>query len=118
MSELKAIDMIVNDDYKTKVYFKSEADKVIEELKEKLLNAETDRDWKNECLAQSYKCERELNQELRHQKYKRCLAMAAYWLAVSYQCVDDKHRQRAEKRRSKWLEIAERCKWITRCARF
>lgn len=29
MSELKAIDMIVNDDYKTKVYFKSEADKVI-----------------------------------------------------------------------------------------
>ncbi len=29
MSKLKAIDMIVNDDYKTKVYLKSEADKVI-----------------------------------------------------------------------------------------
>lgn len=34
MSEPKAIDMIVNDDYKTKVYLKSEADKVIAELEE------------------------------------------------------------------------------------
>lgn len=34
MSELKAIDMIVNDDYKTKVYLKYEADKVIAELEE------------------------------------------------------------------------------------
>lgn len=34
MSELKAIDMIVNDDYKTKVYFKSEVDKLIADLEE------------------------------------------------------------------------------------
>lgn len=33
MRELKAIDMIVNDDYKTKVYLKSEADAYIRKLK-------------------------------------------------------------------------------------
>ena len=42
-----------------------------------------------------------------HNKYKRCLGEAKYWLAVSYQCVDDKHRQRAVKHRYKWLKLAE-----------
>lgn len=41
-----------------------------------------------------------------YQKYKRCLTMAAYWVAVSYQCVDDNHKQRAEKRHKKWLKLA------------
>ena len=50
----------------------------------------------------------ETERKLRHQKYKRCLAMASYWVAVSYQCVDDKHRQRAEKHHRKWLDIAKR----------
>ena len=50
----------------------------------------------------------EKDEEIRRQKYKRCLAMASYWLAVSYQCVDDKHRQRAEKHHRKWLDIAKR----------
>lgn len=49
-----------------------------------------------------------LLQIVRHQKRKRCLAMASYWVAVSYQCVDDKHRQRAEKHHRKWLDIAKR----------
>lgn len=46
----------------------------------------------------------------RHHKYKRCLAMANYWVAISYHCVDDKHRQRAEKHHYKWLELAEQFK--------
>ena len=33
-----------------------------------------------------------------------------YWVAVSYQCVDDKHRQKAEKRHYKWLELAAQFK--------
>ena len=45
-----------------------------------------------------------------HHKYKRCLAMASYWIAVSYQCVDDKHRQMAERHHYKWLGIAEKFK--------
>lgn len=55
------------------------------------------------------RCER-AERELRHQKYKRCLDKAHYWVAVSYQCVDDKHRQRAEKHHYKWLELAEKFK--------
>ena len=45
-----------------------------------------------------------------HHKYKRCLAMAQYWIAVGYHCVDDRHKQRAEKRHYKWLELAEKFK--------
>ena len=50
----------------------------------------------------------EKSKELRHHKYKRCLAMANYWVAVSYHCVDDKHRQKAEKRHYKWLKLAKK----------
>ena len=52
----------------------------------------------------------ETERKLRHQKYKRCVAMALYWVAVSYQCVDDKHRQRAERHHRKWLELANKIK--------
>mgnify|MGYP007037142595 CR=1 FL=1 len=46
--------------------------------------------------------------QLRHSNYKRCLDKASYWIAVSYQCVDDKHRQNAERHHHKWLELAEK----------
>jgi hypothetical protein len=48
------------------------------------------------------------NKQLRHNKYKRCLAMASYWVAVSYQCVDGKHRQNAKRHHYKWLELAKK----------
>ena len=51
-----------------------------------------------------------MKNELNWNKYKRCLAMASYWVAVSYQCVDDKHHQNAVRHRRKWLELAERFK--------
>ena len=66
----------------TRVYIKSEADKVI---------AEKDK-------------------EIRRQKYKRCLDKASYWVAVSYQCVDDKHHQNAVRHCRKWLELANKFK--------
>lgn len=59
----------------TRVYIKSEADKVIA-----------------------------------HHKYKRCLDNGAYWIAVSYQCIDDKHRQQAVRHHRKWLELAKKFK--------
>lgn len=52
------------------------------------------------------------DRQVRHQKYKRCLDKAMYWLAVSYQCVDDKCRQRAGKHHYKWLELAEKLKVV------
>ena len=47
---------------------------------------------------------------VRHHKFKRCLDKANYWVAVSYQCVDDKHRQNAERHHRKWLELANKFK--------
>ena len=47
------------------------------------------------------------NRVIRHHKYKRCLDKANYWLAVSYNCIDDEHRQKAEKHHYRWLKLAE-----------
>lgn len=52
----------------------------------------------------------ETGKELRRQKYKRSLDKANYWVAISYHCVDDKHRKKAEKHHYKWLELAEKFK--------
>lgn len=46
----------------------------------------------------------------RHQKFKRCIDKANYWVAISYHCVDDKHRQKAEKHHYRWLKLAEKFK--------
>lgn len=85
----------------TRVYIKSEADKVIAELKA---------DYKEACdrLQTANLIKDEQLAATRHSKRKRCLAMASYWLAVSYQCVDDKHRRSAERHRGKWMDIAKR----------
>ena len=53
----------------TQVYLKSEADKVIAELKDKLSH-------KTEFAIQCQMAAHTLQQKLRHNKYKRCLAMA------------------------------------------
>lgn len=78
-----------------------------------------------EYLCENYRCDcenlgimtdklkksgRSLRQKMYHHKYKRCLAMDSYWVAVSYQCEDDKHRQSAERHRRKWLELASKFK--------
>ncbi len=94
----------------TLYYLKSEADKVIAEkdkniaeLEERIADGDKDfemADHQNERLLKI----------VRHNKYKRCLDMGKYWLAVSYQCVDDKHRQQANRHRKKWLKLAEKFK--------
>lgn len=91
----------------TRVYIKSEADKYINLLKDKANYNEFAYKLKSEELADT--C-RFYEDELRHQKYRRCLAMASYWLAVSYHCVDDKHRQSSKKHHHKWLEISYKFK--------
>lgn len=95
----------------------AERDKVIEEQENLIATLKKERDWLAKDRAQAYddlEKRAQLNIKQKesnlHHKYKRCLAMASYWLAVSYQCVDDKHRQNAERHRRKWLELAERFK--------
>ena len=106
MSELKVIDVDRMADVRSlsgQFYRKSEADKYINLLKDKANYNEFAYKLKSEELADT--C-RFYEDELRRQKYRRCMAMASYWLAVSYHCVDDKHRQSAEKHHHKWLEIS------------
>ena len=123
MYELKVIDVDKMADVRSlsgQFYRKSEVDQVIAKLKDKCQMHDffwegcgfAKRGFKNTiAVSEAFdKLEVELdknNKELRHQKYKTCLAMASYWLAVSYQCVDDKHKQRAEKHRRKWLELSK-----------
>ena len=105
MSELKVIDADMMADVMSlsgQFYRKSEADKYINLLKDKANYNEFAYKLKSEELSDT--C-RFYEDELRHQKYKRCEAMANYWLAVGYHCVDDKHRRRAERHRRKWLEL-------------
>ena len=78
----------------------AENDKEIAELKEQV----------QEYALGLYVMQARAEKEARHDKYKLCLAMAQYWIAVGYHCVDDRHKQRAEKRHYKWLELAEKFK--------
>ena len=102
--ELKAIESataVIENVYL--VYRKSEADKVISELEARIEEGDKEFDFAD------HQNER-LLKELRHQKYKRCLDKGAYWVSVSYQCIDDKHRQQAERHHRKWLELAAKFK--------
>ncbi len=86
-----------------------EQESVIAELKNKINEAQTELElWRDGSII-SEAHQKELD-EKRHSDYKRCLAMASYWVAVSYQCLDDKHRQSAERHHSKWLELAAKFK--------
>ena len=85
------------------VYLKSEADEFIESLKTYYKDA-------HGKLHTVNLIEDELYQKLLHAKYKRCIASAAYWAAVRYNCVDDKHKIRAENNHKKWLELSKRYK--------
>jgi hypothetical protein len=109
MSELKVILATPHPKMKNacdgaiEVYLKSEADAVIAELKA---------DYKEACdrLQTANLIKDEQLAATRHSKYKRCLDKANYWVAVSYQCVDDKHRRSAERHHRKWLELAKKFK--------
>ena len=122
MSELKAVHAFdvyeaytkTGDDDVAKVYLKSEADKVIAELTKKLDLYK--RGFKEDDKTNAY-----LYVELRHQKYKRCLAMARWCFTKSnYHFVLARHGEDAKEnnRRSvlyskwhkRWLAIAEKFK--------
>lgn len=103
MNELKVIDVDKMADVRSlsgQFYRKSDVDEVIAYLQNQLLLARTS---SINALAKA-------QHEARHSKYKRCLGMASYWIAVSYQCVDGRHRNIAEKRHHKWLKLAENFK--------
>ena len=93
-------------------YPKSEADKYIALLKDKANYNECEYKLKSEELANT--C-RFYEDELRHHKYKRCLAMAK-WCDTKgdwYYSIGESFRDRVDfyiKWRDKWLELAEKFK--------
>ena len=144
MSELKVYHHELRHDEYEEFYLKFEADKVIAEkdadicrlkngiapkysdktLQERLnevcekhgVSTLQDLDW---AFCESEKRQTnyfiEAYKEITHHKYKRCLNEASYWVAVSYQCVDDKHRRSAERHRRKWLELSKQFKEGDKC---
>ena len=102
MSEMKAINLNSMGCYNINepVYLKSEADKVIAELEEKLDIYK--RGWmeNDRVNAKQYA-------EIRHHKYKRCLAMALLWLERAENSTDLENEFVSRRRCSKWMELAE-----------
>ena len=115
MSELKPIKIMMSQPdavgtiHKTPcdVYIKSEADKVIAELIEKNERLSDD------CLIKASNTFREIEKEIRHHKYKRCLAMADF---CSYKAWYYKYKGKEEifyrwmKFRRVWAELAKKFK--------
>lgn len=123
----------------SRVYLKSEADKYIEGLEEthkkevvelkdsivKLLRCKTEQvidEVTKKCLIYGagfvpVEHAMRLVSELRHHKYKRCLAMAAFWetrsallMVVRIGTNVEWYRFKYERRAEKWLELAEKFK--------
>ena len=102
-------------------YLKSEADKVIEDLKAKLKvqTSNAEEAWKlkdsyhtdySEAVEELFK----KNKQLRHNKYKRCLAMAKVCKLKRFDAADYRIPRRKwdfyDKWLKRWLELAERFK--------
>lgn len=140
MSELNAFDITVSEEgycegyvkYRRAVYDKSEADKVIAELEEshnkevEQLLIETKR-LENLCAIYRHDCDnlairesnalKEIgrdNRVIRHQKYKRCLAMAGWCDAEMYAYpsfgTESPKEKWWQKWHNSWLSIAEKFK--------
>lgn len=111
MSELKArgVDDVYVEYYNTgkhelaQVYLKSEADKVIAELQKQV----------HDYAQGLYVMQARAEKEARHQKYKRCLAMAK-WCRTSARCDENlgafKYRDWYWTWFKRWLELAEKFK--------
>jgi hypothetical protein len=139
MSELKAFDITVAEEgycegivkYRRAVYDKSEADKVIAELEEshkkeveQLLMeiVKLKADYKEACdrLQTANLIKDEQLTAARHQKYKRCLAMARIsqddwhlhnsFYAMGHQEFEKRKCEFYEKWHKRWLELAEKFK--------
>lgn len=80
----------------TRVYIKSEADKVIAELKESVKGLILDNYLKDK--------------ELRHDKYKRCLANAEACMHKRWRHDEGFDYARSTRHMNKWLELAEKFK--------
>lgn len=123
MSELKAFVARNIDDGTcdpvpcVEVYLKSEADKAIAEQKDKLQNVSSllnqTREWLLESQKLHKKCADNAVKVIRHQKYKRCLAMYRYCSIKALYELDFKGNDVEWKWYSKWMH-----KWFKLAKKF
>lgn len=112
MSELKAIESATAVIGKVHlVYRKSEADKVIAELKEKHKTEVKEllcliRDKENN-FNRAFDSE---EKEIRHQKYRRCMAMAEACMHKRWRPDEGFDFARSTRHMNKWLELSEKFK--------
>jgi hypothetical protein len=97
------------------IYLKSEADKVIAEKDEKIDELEERIDELQKATDSAWSKVNAMYDELRHNKYKRCLAMAMrchkeslWWYSKGYGF--EKYDKFWEKWENRWLELAEKFK--------
>jgi hypothetical protein len=115
MSELKAFNMprYAGQFTQHEVYFKSEADKVIAEKDAEIARLKAIRKVHVKAIESMGAGLQQDEEEIRHQKYKRCLAMAyVEWLKQMILCnyPDSILYRRASRRERKWKKIAEKFK--------
>lgn len=118
MSELKAIHAYTFDEVEVisthsngnDYYLKSEADKLIAELNIRICEGDEDFEIENNQI-------KRLLEIVRHQKYKRCLALSklcrSEWAAAIFipeKCLGEKHAERYMRWEKRWLKIAEQFK--------
>jgi hypothetical protein len=115
--EWKYLDELYREKYFDKVvppvYLKSEADKVIAELKGKLHDVseilKETREWLIESQKLHKRCADNAIKVIRHHKYKRCLDKADYW-GLLIACTHGLIQLKCMRREKKWREFAEKFK--------
>ena len=88
-------------------YLKSEADKVIAEKDSEIARLNAIRKVHVEAIESMGAGLLQDDKEIRHQKYKRCLAMALLWLERAENSTDLENELVSRRRCSKWMELAE-----------
>ena len=118
MSEMKAIQGVINGQ-QFELYLKSEADKVIAEKDSEIARLNAIRKVHVEAIESMGAGLLQDDKEIRHQKYKRCLAMAKWCDEVMMSCelrgytvhrIWCNRHQWAMRWKYKWLELAEKFK--------
>lgn len=116
MSELNVYHHELRPDEYDEFYLKYEADKVIAEQKDKLQNVSSILNQTREWLVESQKlhkrCADNAVKVIRHNKYKRCLAMAKYCEAMRghYLSYEEPKWFWYRKWAMRWMELAEKFK--------
>lgn len=118
MSELKAVHAFdvyeaytkTGDDDAAQVYLKSEADKVIAEKDAEIARLKAICKVHIEAIESMGAGLLQNDEEIRHHKYKRCLAMAEACMHKRWRPDEGFDYARSTRHMKKWLEIAEQFK--------